>query len=156
MQVYAHSYPEGVTGLVLLDPPPLVWILGEGFPELRELFDQERIALRAAAEAAGVSADAAFLNATASENEQLFGPTAERVAAIHSFGELPLTVIGATEPEPGFGEYAPAFRQFWNSESRTLAARSGSGQFILAAGSSHHIHLDAPQVVMGAILDMIR
>lgn len=162
MQVNAHSYPEGVTGLVLLDPPPLAWIMGEGFPELRELFNQEMIALREAADAASTSSDpdtaasAAYLNAIASENEQFFGQTGERVAAIHSFGELPLTVISATEPEPGFGEYAQAFRQFWNDESQTLAGKSGSGQFILAEGSSHHIHLDAPQVVIDAILEMMQ
>lgn len=162
MQVYAHSYPEGATGLVLLDPPPLAWIMGEGFPELRELFNQEMIALREAADAASASSDpdiaasAAYLNAIASENEQFFGQTGERVVAIHFFGELPLTVIGATEPEPGFGEYAQAFRQFWNDESQTLAGKSGSGQFILAEGSSHHIHLDAPQVVIDAILEMIQ
>ena len=161
LQVYADSYPEEVAGLVFLDPPPLAWIMGKGFPELRELFNQEMIALRKAADTASVSsnpderANAAYLNAIASENEEFFGQTAERVAEIHSFGELPLIVIGATEPEPGFGEYAQTFRQFWNEESLILAGKSESGKFILAEGSSHHIHLDAPQVLIDAILEMI-
>lgn len=160
MQVYAHSNPEEVTGLVLLDPPPLAWMMGEGFPELRELFNQEMLALRDAADAARASSDpeirasAPFLNAIASENEQFFGRTADRVAEISTFGELPLSVIGATEPEPGFSEYAPAFRQFWNEESQMLSGKSESGKFILAEGSSHHIHLDAPQVAIDAILEM--
>jgi hypothetical protein len=64
-------------------------------------------------------------------------------------------VIGATEPDPGFGEYAQAYRQFWNEESKMLASKSEVGIFILAEGSSHHIHLDAPQVVIDAILEMI-
>jgi pimeloyl-ACP methyl ester carboxylesterase len=31
MQVYANTYPEEVTGLVLLDPSPLAWMKGRGF-----------------------------------------------------------------------------------------------------------------------------
>jgi pimeloyl-ACP methyl ester carboxylesterase len=162
MQVYANTYPEEVTGLVLLDPSPLAWMMGEGFPELRELFIQQSLAQRDAADAASASSDpdamaiAPYLDATASEFEEFFGLTADEVAAIHSFGELPLTLIGATEPDPGFGEYGQAFRQFWNEESQALARKSASGQFILAEGSSHHIHLDAPQLVIDAILELIQ
>jgi hypothetical protein len=98
---------------------------------------------------------AAFMDATASEFEELFGQTADEVAAIESFDGLPLVVTGASEPEPGFGEDGPAFRQFWNEESEALALKSVSGQFILAEGSSHHIHLDAPQLVIDVIIEML-
>ncbi len=161
MQVYAHSYPEEVSGLVLLDPSPLAWMMGEEFPELRDLFIEETKAIRKDADAASTSSDpqgramAGYLSAVASEFEEFFGRTAEEVAAIDSFGELPVTVIGATEPDSGFGEYGQAFRLFWNEESHRLAGKSEVGKFILAEGSSHHIHLDAPQVVMDAILEMI-
>jgi pimeloyl-ACP methyl ester carboxylesterase len=122
---------------------------------------EETIALRQAADAARASTDpkesamAAYLDATASEFEAFFGRTADEVSAIQSFGELPLTVIGATEPDPGFGETGPAFRQFWNEENQSLARKSASGQFILAEGSSHHIHLDTPQLVIDAILELV-
>jgi pimeloyl-ACP methyl ester carboxylesterase len=162
MQVYAGSYQEEVAGLVLLDPSPLAWIMGEGFPELRELFNQQTNSQREEAEKLKASSDpeakaiAAFMDATASEFEEFFGRTAYEVAAIQSFDELPLIVIGATKPEPGFGEDGPAFRQFWNEESQALALKSVSGQFILAEGSSHHIHLDAPQLVIDAVLEMLK
>lgn len=162
MQVYAYSHPEKVVGLVLLDPSPLSWMTGEGFPELRELFNQASLAQREAAEAMKASSDpeaiavAAFMDATASELEEFFKRTADEVAAIESFGKLPLIVIGATEPDPGFGEDGPAFRQFWNDESQALARKSASGQFILAEGSSHHIHLDAPQLVIDAVLELLQ
>lgn len=161
MQVFTAKYPEQVAGAVLLDPSPLAWIMGEGFPELRELFKQEATAMQAAAEAARASSDpeakaqADFLETVASEFEQLIGNTGHQVAAISSFGELPLIVIGATEPEPNFGESAQAFRQFWNDESRTLAGKSENGRFILAEGSSHHIHLDAPDVLTDEILQIV-
>ena len=57
VQVFAASYPEQVVGLVLLDPSPLSWMMGEGFPELRELFMRETGAMRAEADAARASSD---------------------------------------------------------------------------------------------------
>ena len=162
MQVYASTYPEEVVGLFLLDPSPLAWMMGEGFPELRDIFNQQSAALREEADEVSTSSDPdaiaikPYINATASEFEEFFGRTTDEVAAISSFGDLPLTVIGATEPDPSFGESGEAFRQFWNEESQLLARKSESGQFILAEGSSHHIHLDAPQVVIDAILEMIQ
>jgi pimeloyl-ACP methyl ester carboxylesterase len=162
MQVYANSFPAEVTGLVLLDPSPLAWMKGQSFLELQDLFNQASKAQREAADQArasfdpDVKADLGYLDSLASEYEEFFGRTADDVAAIQSFGDLPLTVIGATEPEPGFGEYAMAFRQFWNEESQTLARKSSSGRFILAGGSSHHIHLDAPQLVIDAICDLMQ
>jgi hypothetical protein len=85
------------------------------------------------------------MDATASEVEQFFGRTADEVAAIDSFGQLPLIVIGASEPDPRFGEDAQAFRLFWNEESRALARQSASGRFILAEGSGHYIYLTRPK-----------
>ena len=123
---------------------------GEGFPELRELFEKEMLALRDAADTASTSDDpeihsrADFLQSLASENEEFFGRTAERVSKIQSFEEIPVIVIGATEPESGFGEFVTAYRQFWNEESKELAEKSTDGEFILANESSHHIHLDSP------------
>ncbi len=162
MQLYANSYPEQVKGLVLIDPPPLAWMGGEGFPELRELFMENMLASREAADAASESNDpelmemADFLNSVASENEEFFGQTAEQISEIHSFDKLPLTVIGASELEAGFGEFAYSFRQFWNQESIELSKKSSKGKFILAEGSSHHIHLDAPKIIVDAILEMIK
>lgn len=118
MQVYAHRYPEDVSGMVLLDPSPLAWMLGEGFPVLRELFNQAALAQRETADAVRRSSDpdfrakAAYLEALASEFEQFFGRTADEVAAIESFGKMPLIVIGATEPDPNFGQDGAAYRQF--------------------------------------------
>jgi pimeloyl-ACP methyl ester carboxylesterase len=146
---------------VLIDPPPLAWMQGEGFPELRELFIDEMLALREAADVASASNDpemqasADFLQSLASENEEFFGKTVDRVSKIQSFGKIPVIVIGATEPEPSFGEFAIAYRQFWNEESKALAEKSSNGEFILANESSHHIHLDAPEVVINTILEIM-
>jgi pimeloyl-ACP methyl ester carboxylesterase len=162
LQVYAARYPEEAAGLVLLDPPPLKWLAGEDFPELRELFRQEAASMRNladAAEASGPSEQqmrASFLLAVASEHEQLIGESAEQAAAIGSFGQLPLVVVGATKPDPRFGTSAGAFRLFWNRESHLLAEKSDDGRFILADGSSHNIHLDAPDLVIQVVHEILQ
>lgn len=161
MQVFASRYPDHVIGAVLLDPPPLQWIMGEGFPDLREMFSQQTDKFLADAHAARQSSDpeenarASFYEAVASENEEMLGRSAEQLAAIDSFGDLPLVVIAATEPNPGFGESAQAFQQFWIEQSQELAAKSANGSFISAQGSRHHIHLDAPQLVIDTIQEMV-
>lgn len=162
MQVYASTYPEEVAGLILLDPSPLAWMMGESFPELRDLFNQQSATYRAEADEVSASSDPdaiaikPYMDATVSELEEFFGRTTDEIAAISSFGELPLIVIGATEPDPNFNGNGQAFRQFWNEESQKLAGKSESGKFILAEGSSHHIHLDAPRVVIDAIIELMQ
>jgi len=35
VQVFASKYQKAVTGMILLDPPPLSFILGQEWPEFR-------------------------------------------------------------------------------------------------------------------------
>lgn len=161
MQLYAKSYPEDVNGLVLLDPIPLAWIKGEKFSDLRDLLNGEYEAVLEVVNTALTStdqkeqSDIPRLEALTSEFEALFGQTADEVAAIQSFGEIPLIVIGGTDPNPEFGESGIAFRQFWNEENQALAAKSAKGQFIVAKGMDDQIQWKAPHLVIKAILGMI-
>lgn len=162
MQVFAAEYPDDVAGMVLLDPPPLQWIVGgETFPELTDLFKKQTQELSTAAEAMSQSADpkerakAVFLKAVASEHEELFGETARQVAAIGSFGDLPLTVIASGKANPLFGAAAEDYQRFWIEESRTLAGKSTRGKFVLIEESGHQLHKDAPDKVLEAISSMI-
>ncbi len=91
----------------------------------------------------------------ASEHETLFSEGARAAAAIASFGEMPLVAIGAGRPNPAFGAAAEAYQAFWNEQSRALAAKSVRGAFTLAKGSGRHIHQDAPEVVIGAIRQVL-
>jgi pimeloyl-ACP methyl ester carboxylesterase len=162
MQIFADLYPGQVAGAVLLDPPPLDWLLGKNYPELRELFFEQARQLTSAAEAARRSADpeekkrAGFFEMTASESSEMMGRSAPRAAAIGSFGDLPLTVIAATRPNPLFGASAEAYQRFWIEQSEALSRKSTRGRFIRAEGSGHHIHLDAPQIVLDAVREMIK
>ncbi|NOY98399.1 MAG: alpha/beta hydrolase [Chloroflexi bacterium] len=163
MQVFASQYSDVVVGAVLLDPPPLRWITGGGeFPELYEMFNQETQGLSAAAEALSQSANpeekatASFYQTLASEHEELFGESAQQVAAIRSFADMPLVVIASGKANPAFGDSAEAFQQFWIEQSRELADKSTRGHFILAEESGHHIHQDAPDMVLDAVRGMLQ
>jgi pimeloyl-ACP methyl ester carboxylesterase len=60
-------------------------------------------------------------------------------------GSLPLTVITAGEPLPG-----------WMPMQRELAALSADSTHIIADGCRHYVHLDDPELVLQAIRDMVR
>jgi pimeloyl-ACP methyl ester carboxylesterase len=162
VQVFASKYPELLDGVLLLDPTPLAWLMGDAFPELLPMFMQQADTFRSQAEAMQSAPDAkdrataAFLTMLASELMELPQATAEQLAAIQSFGDLPVIVVGATRAEPGFGASADAFRQFANEQCEQLAQKSMRGVFVLAEGSSHHINLDAPELVRNTVLGMVK
>jgi hypothetical protein len=81
--------------------------------------------------------------------------SAIQAAAIESFDDLPLIVIASTEPNPNFGSSAEAYQQFWIEQSESLTKKSTRGKFMRAEGSSHHIHLDMPELVLEAIHEML-
>ncbi|MBL7199341.1 MAG: alpha/beta hydrolase [Anaerolineae bacterium] len=162
MQVFASRYPDQVAGLILLDPPPLQLITGQAFPELHRMAEQEAAGIHQMAEAARQAADtegqarAGFLAAAASELETLFGEGAAQVAAVESFGDIPLVVIGSGKANPAFGEVAEDYQQFWIEQSRALTQKSTQGRFILAQESGHHLHKDAPDLVLDTIRQVVK
>ncbi|MBP1703599.1 MAG: putative hydrolase or acyltransferase of alpha/beta superfamily [Chloroflexi bacterium] len=162
MQVFAGKYPDQVAGMLLLDPPPLEWLSGGSFPELREMFLQQAEALQSQSAAARSSKDpqartqANFLAMVASEMTEMFTGSIQQAVGIKSFGDIPLTVIASTQVNPNFGDSAQAYQSFWIEQSKELAKKSTRGKFLLAKGSSHHIHRDAPQLVLDALREMIQ
>jgi pimeloyl-ACP methyl ester carboxylesterase len=169
VQVFAERYPNQVAGLILLDPTPLAFIMGQAFPDLYQMLAQQAVDFQQMAEAARQSASAdarqtpdaevqakvAYLEAVASEHAALITESAAQVAGIAAFGDLPLVVVGSDQPNPAFGEQAEAFQQFWIAQSRTLVTKSTHGSFVLASGSSHYLHEDAPDLVLDTIRHMV-
>jgi pimeloyl-ACP methyl ester carboxylesterase len=160
-QVFAGRHPDRVAGLVLLDPPPLAFITGEAYPELYHVAEQQTAEWQHAAQELKQSKDpadrakASYLEMLASEHAMFLTEGAAQAAAIQSFGDLPLVVVGSGQPNPGFGQVAEEFQQFWIEQSQELAARSTKGAFVLAPESSHHLHVDAPDVVLGAVRQVL-
>lgn len=161
IQIFAANYPEQVAGMVLIDPPPLDWFIEGPFPQLTQLLEHETAALWQAVEAARVADDpgqvnqVGFIEALASEQEQLQMSSGPQAAGIESFEALPLVVIAATEPNPQFGEQAEAFQQFWIKQNEALLSKSSNSKFLLAEDSSHMINRDAPQLIIEAVKGML-
>ena len=158
-EVFAAEYPDRVAGLVLLDPPPRDWLQGKTFPRLRRTaLDETANMLRAAqnATAAGEDRRANFLKTLASEHKQMLTVGAVQTAALKDFKNIPLLVMGAGRPDPRFGTDAAAFREYWNAQSRRLAARSSRGVFLPAPNCSHNLYRDDPDLVLNAILRVLR
>jgi pimeloyl-ACP methyl ester carboxylesterase len=163
VQIFADDYPDLVAGLVLVDPPPVEFLrappgaAAPAFPELYEMLSAQAAELAAASDRAARSpepqaeAEAAYLGAIASELRMLVSGSADQVAAVESFGDTPLVVIAAGQPNPAFGEQADAFQQFWIEQNRALAQKSTDGEFVRVAESGHLLYEDAPERVVEAV-----
>jgi pimeloyl-ACP methyl ester carboxylesterase len=159
VQVFASQYPKLVAGIVLIEPPPLRFILGQQFPDLYQRAQQEGPNMLAMAEQARTASrlkEASFLETLASEHEMMLSETAQQLAAVESFGNIPLIVMGAGQPQPAFGDQAQAFQQFWIESGQALASKSSRGAFVLVQESGHYIYRDAPDSVLEAIRQVIK
>jgi pimeloyl-ACP methyl ester carboxylesterase len=159
VQVFANQYPKLVAGMVLIEPPPLPFILGQQFPDLYQRAKQEAPNMLAMAEQARKASklqEASFFETLASEHGMMLSETARQLAAVESFGNMPLIVMGAGQPQPAFGDQAQAFQQFWIEQSQALARKSTRGAFVLVQESGHYIYLDAPDSVLEAIRQVIK
>jgi pimeloyl-ACP methyl ester carboxylesterase len=152
--VYSSEHANEVEGLVLLDPPPVDFIRGRRFPELRAKADSMTAGFRMDAERARAGGDERLAiqdETIASEHEQMFETGGTWVEAIPSLGATPLVVVASGVPNPQFEPYADEFQQFWKESSEKLTALSVRGEFLYAENSTHDLPGDATATVVEAI-----
>lgn len=161
VMAFASKYPEVVAGIVLLDPPPLSFILAQDYKELGGMAEGMTAQWEAIADSAAKSADpqdkarSAFFRAIASEHREMFGAGAKLAAGISTFGDIPLVVMAAGKANPNFGPIAEEYQKYWIEQSRALAAKSTKAKFVIAQESSHYLYLDAPELVAENILSVV-
>ena len=159
--LFAARRPDLVGGVCLLDPPPLPFIAGERFRNLRAMADDmTREFERLASESRGSddpaeASRAVFFETLASEHEMMFRESSALMWETGFPPTMPLTVIGSDEPNPMFGDSAAVFQQFWVDESRKLSRRSSVGAFVLARGSGHNLYREAPDTVLRALRELL-
>lgn len=161
VEVYAGLHPDEVAGMVLLDPPPLAFILGEAYPDLAAMGHRMTDEWQANADRGLHSqsreerAQAVFLQMLASEHREMFGSSARQAASIASFGDIPVSVVASGVPNPAFGDVADSYQRFWAEQSESLATKSSRGRFVFAENSTHRLQDDAADLVADTILSMV-
>ena len=159
-QVYADLHPGEVAGIVLLDPPPLGFILGEEYTELAPMAAQMTDEWQGIADRGLQSdreeerAEAGFFQMLASEHREMF-ISAQQASSIDSFADIPLVVVASGAPNPMFGDVAEPFQQYWAAQSEALSTKSSRGQFVFAQTSTHRLHDDAADLVADSVLSMV-
>lgn len=151
-RLYAHTYPDEVVGLVLVDSmhpdqfariekalPPETPQDPEDFKAFRRSFTQDY--------------------KDPAKNPEGFDQLAshEQVRAVTTLGDLPMIVLAASEfririPEPRFGSY---MQNMWHELQRDLAGLSSNSKFVAVENSGHFIQMDQPQVVTAAIRELV-
>lgn len=161
VEVFAALYPEDVAGMVLLDPPPLGFILGKEYVELASMASRmteewQGIADRGMESASEQElAEAEFFQMLASEHREMFRASAEQAQSVESFGDTPLVVMASGVPNPMFGDVAEAYQEYWAAESEALATKSSCGAFVFVESSTHRLHDDAADLVADTIIGMV-
>jgi pimeloyl-ACP methyl ester carboxylesterase len=67
-------------------------------------------------------------------------------------GNIPITIIAATKP-PVYA--SDELQQLWLSVQQEFADDVANGRYVQADGSSHYIHRDDPDLVIGEIGDLV-
>jgi pimeloyl-ACP methyl ester carboxylesterase len=88
------------------------------------------------------------------EHEELAALRARAPAHFQSLDSLPLIVITRGRPDET-GPDAARLEQEHRDNLAAIAARSRRSRQIIAANSGHHVQLDEPELVIGAIRDVL-
>ena len=178
---FAAAYPGAVTGIVLVDsstPEQIQAIPGSGYSAelieqkhreveiewLKELSGWTRLSGECKAEpepgleAYQRLADAetcrpAYARSWRAEADQ-FWNSAEEVAQARCCGDLPILIISQDSESPHSAQPV-AIRPIWNALQEHLKALSPNSRRIIALGSGHHVMIDRPDVVIGAIAQLV-
>lgn len=182
VRLYAHDYPNEVAGMVLVDAAPddlflriPLWrnAIGGKLGLYRTLaplssfgllaFAPESIPNRGMpedvlAQYRAVAVSTGYFQTGVVENEAFENNLTEIRAANVNLGDMPLSVIsrGYWDPMPGFSdtENQQAW-QLWQEMQTDLLSLSSNGRQITATESEHNIHLQQPQLVIDAIIDLM-
>lgn len=173
IRLFAHRHPAEVAGLVLVDgshedqierlkgmpdPGALLAVV----PALHFLgIDRVAASLGGkdtldAMRAALQTTDKAMAN-TIAIGRTLPAFMAEVKRESGSHGDLPITALTAGRmPVPGLSaDQVAAVQKEWAAMHQELVARTTRGRWILAEQSTHYIQVDQPDLVIGAVREMV-
>jgi len=183
VRVYAHTYPDEVVGIVLVDSMHeeqyerlpgakssipdqvrqfrMLGVLSStGFMALvPQAIPNQGLPDEVFAQYKVTWATTGHLTAAAAEINAMLESTAEvRALQITSFGNLPLSVLtaGVYHPNPAQSDAEnQKFRDEWQAMQSELAALSSMSKQTIVEQSDHGIQYNQPDLVVDAILEMV-
>ena len=181
MRLFAHSYPNEVAGIVLVDAAPddlfiriprwrnaiegklrfyrtLALLNSLGLLALAPENISRGIPADVLTQYRAIAASTGYFQTGVMENEAFENNLAEVRNANIELDELPLIVIsrGYWDPMPGFSasENQESWQKWQEMQSELLSLSLNSRQ-IIATESEHHIHLQQPGLVIDAIYGFV-
>lgn len=184
MRLYAHTHPDDVAGLVLVDAAPdelfqriPTWskAVAAGAKQFRSLAPLSSLGLMALSPTTipdrglpgealtqyrAIMATTRYFDAALVETES-FEENLSAVAAatLYSFGDLPLLVLSSGqwgEPLPALSaEENEAAWQAWQAMQAELVSLSTNSKQVIATESDHYIQLRQPELVIQAIREIV-
>ncbi len=150
VRLFASEHPHEVAGMVLVD---------SSHPEQWRRFSRI-LPRRSLRESAIVRRLRGWSDPAASAERIDFTMSAEQVRGARRLDDKPLVVLshsaGALRP-PGLpAELAERLEGVWRELQKDLLGLSGRSSHIVASHAGHHIELDEPQLVVDAILRVLR
>lgn len=82
--------------------------------------------------------------------------SAQQVQGAHTLPEVPLAVVARDGRQQAKTERGKAIARIWLELQRELAARTPDSSLLITPQSGHHIHLDQPHLVVGAIKGVVQ
>lgn len=169
VRLFASRYPERIAGLVLVDPTheeqferltreelkrPLVPARNRQFVISNhwQIPDSLPTETRVTAQVLALMPDSISSLYSELQNLQLSAEQVRRSA--QKLPNVPLTVIAHDSWSRAKSPKAKRMAMTWLQLQRELAERMPYGQLIIARNSGHHVHLEQPEVVIGAIRDV--
>ena len=168
MRLFASLYPEDTAGLVLVDAPHegqvddffrnhiIRQVDPNGF--LKDLWRSDLLSPLAAnlePFAAMLGMNAKTFRAIAGE-AGAFQESAEELESTALPPDLPLTVIMHGQRVLPHGPVGDDMEKSWMKYQRDLVSRYKNAKLILAKESAHNIPLDAPEIVIKALREMVK
>lgn len=153
VRLYAHQYPDDVAGLVLVDPmhedqferigpliPPAFPGEPDGLTQFRRFWTSE------------------WQDPTKNRDGVDYRASQAQAREIGSLGDLPLLVLTAgsflRDLPPG-APGAARMQELWREMHGELMRQSRNAQQILVETSGHFLQRERPEIVVGAILQML-
>lgn len=136
---FAHTYPDEVTGLLLLDTSPSTW-------------PATLCSVPAWAAACATMHDPSL----DAERLDVF-PAFAAVDAISSLGDLPMTVVTGphrVDPTVSAAELAPVDAA-WMAGQQRWAGLSSRSSVVVVQDTGHHIEIDQPERVIDEVVELL-